>query len=1100
MPKSTHTFSRRLWLTTSLTILGMGYSLIGQAQTVVTEDSSEPIQTSTAANGNPDDVTIAAEAVVTTTEEGTVVTVDSDNDLFVQGDIDVSDIDNVVGIELQGGNSGNLVTVGNIFIQEDFTDEDTDNDGILDGPFAAGSNRTGILISGASPFVGNIDIQETSVVNIQGNDSFGIRLAETSSLVGNIDLGGALFVTGDNSVGISLENQVIGDLALSGTVITTGENSSAVNIAGELDGQFRNDGILTSTAFRINDRSIALIRELLQDDILRLSGPTVQVTADITNGIFLAQEFISSTTTDEDGNEVVTETPSTLSQIQSFGGAPAILIDGEGTPLSIGLVASITDPADEDFDEDQQYAFVNLGTVNSNGILDDLDATAVEIRDAVLENGLRNIGTLSATSFRSGDDGTADSAGATGQARVLVLGDGAIVDEINNSGIILASVSEAADIIFADMMNIQGVRQISAIGIDIAQSAQVSSLLNSGSISIFATGREGEVVAIRDASGTLTLIENSGVISTAGIPSDPNGGTLTDFDLIAIDVRENQSGVTINQFAQTTIDEEGNVIQTNIPFISGDILLGSGDDTVNIQDGTISGDIAFGDGADSLVVTSNSTYLGSLTDSDGQLSISVTDNSTLTQTNDAPINITEATFDETSTFVIGLDGENNTSGALIASGDITFEDGATIAPFISSITNEETQSFVVAQADNLILGASVEELSDFTSPFLFDSTFALDPNDPNTLLLTLDLRETSELGLDSVQSAVFPSAFEALAANAALGSAVVNITDELSFNQAINQLLPEFAAATRQFIVANVDGSTGAVATHLDNLRRSQDKPGGAWIQEYAYFADRSLEGLSEQFRGFGFGFTGGFDAEWGPFHAVGVNFGFSNTEIEDVVGQDDPLEVISLQLGTYAGYQNGNLGVEFYAGGGYNDFESNRFVEIGTFNGQATAEWDGFHYNGSIRAGYDFNIGDRFWARPTVSLDYIRLEEDGYEELGPTGIALSIDERSSETGSASAILNLGANLGDNRKWVRPGLRVGIRNDFINNGVVTNGSFLNLDTPFSLQGEEFPDTGILLGLTFATGSSFASFALDLDSDIRDGFVRHTGRIVLRIIF
>ena len=83
---------------------------------------------------------------------------------------------------------------------------------------------------------------------------------------------------------------------------------------------------------------------------------------------------------------------------------------------------------------------------------------------------------------------------------------------------------------------------------------------------------------------------------------------------------------------------------------------------------------------------------------------------------------------------------------------------------------------------------------------------------------------------------------------------------------------------------------------------------------------------MSEQYRGEGFGFTGGLDTAFGPFHAVGINFGFASTEIEDVVGQDEPLDVITLQTGLYAGYAQamgqGEFGVELYAGGGYNKFE----------------------------------------------------------------------------------------------------------------------------------------------------------------------------------
>jgi len=476
-------------------------------------------------------------------------------------------------------------------------------------------------------------------------------------------------------------------------------------------------------------------------------------------------------------------------------------------------------------------------------------------------------------------------------------------------------------------------------------------------------------------------------------------------------------------------------------------------------------------GADQLSLSGASSLTGSVTDSDGNLVLSLAGGSTLTQITTDNVDVVSASLDGTSTFRPTIDGVSGDVSTLVASESVTLANGASVAPTLLNVVG-----------------------------FLYDTAFALDPNDPNTLVVTLDLRSTDQLGLDGAQSAVFTSAFEALGTNSELASALININDGTQFNQAFNQLLPEFSAAGRQFILANVDGATGAVGTHLDAARRSPDRPGGIWLEEFAYFADRELSGLSEQYRGFGFGFTGGIDTAWGPFHALGVNVGFASTEIEDVVGVDEPLNVVTLQAGLYAGYATGNLGIEAYAGGGYNDFEATRQVEIGNFNSRADGDWSGTHINGSLRAGYDLDISDRIWLRPTISVDYLSLTENAYTESGDPGIALSIDDRTVASASATAMLNIGTSFQGRRTWIRPALRAGYRTDFLNDSVITTGRFVGQTTPFSIAGAEFPDNGFLLGLTLAAGSEYSSFALDLDSDIRDGFIRHTGRIVFRLLF
>ena len=120
--------------------------------------------------------------------------------------------------------------------------------------------------------------------------------------------------------------------------------------------------------------------------------------------------------------------------------------------------------------------------------------------------------------------------------------------------------------------------------------------------------------------------------------------------------------------------------------------------------------------------------------------------------------------------------------------------------------------------------------------------------------------------------------------------------------------------------------------------------------------------------------------------------------------------------------------------------------------------------------------------------------------ETGGADIALAIDKRSVDTASATLALDFGAKFESERSWFSPSMRIGIRNDFINNGVITSGQFVNGTTPFSIAAQDFPASGFLLGLTFATGSKYSSFSFNYDADIRSGFNRHTARLVLRLLF
>ena len=121
----------------------------------------------------------------------------------------------------------------------------------------------------------------------------------------------------------------------------------------------------------------------------------------------------------------------------------------------------------------------------------------------------------------------------------------------------------------------------------------------------------------------------------------------------------------------------------------------------------------------------------------------------------------------------------------------------------------------------------------------------------------------------------------------------------------------------------------------------------------------------------------------------------------------------------------------------------------------------------------------------------------------------LRVNGRNSQTAAATALLNIGTSFQGRRTWIRPSLRVGYRNEFVSDPLETTFSFQGLtgsngdlfDSELArLRAFAFPDDGVLLGFTLAAGSQFSSFGFDFDSDIRDGFIRHTGRIVVRLLF
>jgi len=327
----------------------MAFTPMASAQIVIDDAQTAPVET------NGQDVTIDSEGTndgsITLTGPGPAIILNSNNDVTQGGAITINDVNDAVGVSLEGGADRNYTQSGSISLTEDFTNTDTDGDNVADGPFAEGSGRTGILISGASPFEGNIELASTSSIDVEGNDSFGINLSNTTmaqeGLTGNLSYDGTISVLGDNATGINIGSGISGDFVQNGSISTTGEGAQGINIDADIQGGFVSSGAVTNTGFRIatrpglsNPNTGAAGRDTLGLEDLLQASSAVNISGNIGRGVFIDDNIDDGV--DTDGNPI--QTAGTAGTIIQNGSAPAILIDGGGTPIAIGRVAAITDP------------------------------------------------------------------------------------------------------------------------------------------------------------------------------------------------------------------------------------------------------------------------------------------------------------------------------------------------------------------------------------------------------------------------------------------------------------------------------------------------------------------------------------------------------------------------------------------------------------------------------------------------------------------------------------------------------------------------------------------------------------------------------------
>jgi len=1046
------------------------------ADTTVDDERTTGIRTSTINDGAPDNLIIGSNGRVTITTEnggtGPAVTVDSDN-TFANGGLieDTTGDDGATGVLVNGGTTGSITNNGRISITGAAVNNDEDGDGDNDGPFADASNRTGILIVGPGTYIGDVLNTVNGVIDINGNDSAGIRLL--TMVDGQLTSLGTISVTGENSYGIDLAGGLSGDFTVDGTISTVGPGSSAIRIRSDIGGAFIAAGQVNSTAYRYAGNVPDNFKNLLDEDDTLLSGSAITVGGSITNGIFLAGTAFTGDST--------TATIASATTAPAFWIAPEL---GNGNDIVIGNVFIGADPDTEGSEDiSLNYGFVNRGVITGEGRFDGFNSTGLRISGSMLN------GVLRTTTINGGllNENLITSRAIEAEARAVEIGNGAILPVFENAGAIRATALG---------------QNSNSIGLIILAGANVPIIRNTSNFFVENFG-VGSATAIVDQSNTVGLIENTGLIfASVGalsteVQSQPDGtansGPVSVVNRTAIDVSRSTIGVTFRQLLPDVIAREGSA------QVRGDIRFGSGDDFADIQGGLVEGDIYFGDGADRLSITGNAAVVGAINDSDGDLDIFV-ENGQLELQNTTTVNIRQATFNDGSRLVFEVDTLDENSRFITASETVTFNEGSTVTASLANLIGEGAE-FIVLEASNLVINSAIDSLQDANAPYLYNTTLARDTTNPNQLVLTLRRKTTDELGMHENRAAAYDAAFTAWTENDRLGAAFASLSNSADFFEAYDQLLPEYAASAIQFAVASNDSAIGALSSRLDAARRSPDGTGGIWLQEFGYFADREQTSFGPGYRGQGVGIAGGADRPVGPFYAVGVNFVGAASEIEESNGVDQPMTALTGQIGVYGGVDFGNaFSGEFYAGAGVDSFETERRVLIGTFDQTSVADWTGYHYAASARFARDFELG-RWYARPSLSVDYLRLYESAYSETGGgPGIDLVVDDRESSTFSSTASFTFGGLYGSPSSWWSPQLRLGYRNDFSGDTTITNARFEGYNNQFSFRSEDLPGSGFIVGFALQAGSAYSTFSFDYDADLRDGFVRHTARLVLRLIY
>ena len=1135
-------------------------SAAAHAQLSISTATNTPVTTATAQSGSPGDIDITSAGSLGVLAPGVAVTLNSNNVVTNEGAIGFTDFNNSTGILVQGGNTGSVTNTGTITITESYAPTDSNLDGLIDGDFASGGNRYGIYVQGPGTFNGAIS--NLGPITVHGNASYGVYIgapitgdfqmlsvtpATTTTAATIVD--GTISVLGNGSIGLYVPGGAAGSLVGSGAtggiggnvrlngISATGVGAQAVEIDGAVGGSIDVSGVVSATGYRTTSRPAnPTLAALYTAQEMQQGGAALTVGGAVGGGVIVsaAPLVLSVTNLDLDNNGV----PDTLQgtgQVISYGAAPAIQIGVAGLQANLGTAGA----------QANGYGLVINGAVLGNGLFDTIttpnlpgpvSATAIQIGAAAtatqpaatvkIVGGLLNNGGITAQAFQA-------------NATAIHILSGASVDSIVNNGTITASASQLNTAT-------TGVTPLNVNAILIEQGASVPIIVNNSGITGNITGSGGvggSVGAIIDRSGTVTSITNTGTINaelTQSLITNPLPGALT-----AIDVSAGTAPQTFTQSVSTTY--AGTAVYNNtISYAVGQLVSENG----IVYEALAASGVAGRPGDQPFALApgwrnhpfdqrfspfrfrgdhphpecGHDRRLGHRSGrwrqhrdrerrrqhlSGRWLARSRRQhpdrqcrrrNLERHQSGHGPGQVGERGCDRGLVDRCGpgarrqhqVRGHRQFRVRVGRAGGVTF----------SSLQIMPSETYVAVQTAGAgtlsagALGSSAPNLS----PFLYSSTAAYVPaasGQPAEITVTAVQKTPTQLGFTNAEGAALPAVLADLPNLPNVQAAILAQTTQAGFKAVYDQLLPNQG----QGLFDSLDKALQSVGAMTGTTPDAGTRVAGSslWLQEVNERVDRA--GLETQgSHAKLLGIVAGYERMGAMGGAAGLTLAYYNTEENEAAQQVGGNVVASMvEVGGYYRRAIGGLTFGARGGGGYSFFSGERRLIAGAATEAANSNWNGYFFDGHVGLAYEQKFLGRFYARPELSADYLRLQESSHKETGgDPGFDLNIAARTSTRFSGEAVMVLGTQFGK-AQWLRSEVRGGFREVFSGDIGDTVASFSG-GNPFSLAPDADRGGWATFGVSLKSGSQYSYIALEGDADFRPGEQRYDIRLAGRSIF
>ncbi len=972
---------------------------------------------------------------LTITEDGSI-TVSSGAPLTIDGNHTLS----------MSGTLSSTSTLSGIGLMVDTGDDlrltsgiDLDGSITVTGPTAVNTATTnvGLGLFGGGVFDGDIKTKTASAITVGGANAKGIYIG--SDMEGTLVSNGGISLNGAGSIGIHIEGDVKGNVRVDGSISAPVKDATGILVSGTIDGAFVHEGsiIIGKNATTDSDGDPV-------DAIPATAG--VHITNDITGGVYFGGTGINDQAEEDE--------PIPLSSIASTGGAPAFLVEnlkGDGSDLVLGAISG------------EDYAVIHKGTMTVKGVSSGLESWGMRFEGAgenewtrleggmYLDRGQVRVSTLDARSIG------------------IEVGDYADIPKLLNRGVIeaVSTVTSSTDTDGTVTYSEGG----DAVALAVEKEGSLPVLRNRGSIVAAASGEGKDAFAVQDKSGTLSSISNYEIIGASFGTNNTTG------DVVAIDVSANTSGVTLY----------------NTGKIAGDIWMGSGNDRVELTDGTLTGDIKFGAGNDELLIEGDAIFTGGVSH-DGTLNLTLSGADLSLGINDR-FEVTTASLTGDATLYVTIDPITGKSGLFDASGEVIIGEDVAITPIFQTFVTE-AQEYDLLQAGSITLGGALEQPTLDNQSFLLESSLTLS-GEGDKIILQVRPKTAEELSLSGNKARIYEGILDNLDPADDLGGALAQLEDAEGVDNAMEAILPDTTNAMFQMAYSGVRQLEATLGDRMITATANRRVDGGFWARELVGFGKADIADSETDSDYLGAGVLIGFDKNLNKNVLWGISTGFllqGNSRKGDI---GDDVSLFTPFVSSYLMASDGALFLTGSASFWYNSVTRSRGLNVETVNKSIESNSNGWTGSVDVHAGYDLKLGG-LHIRPKVGVNYIRAKESGYTETGGDGANLVIEGRSFNRLDGVGSVAIGHDFrwkgqGENAVYVRPEVFGSYRKRLSGTSqYITSARFESGTEFFELTNDTIANTSTEMGANLNIFSAFGAATLRYTYEKREDWRSHYG--------